>query len=197
MKKKLISALAFTFAMAMTITAHATPVQMENGDIFDADYYAATNPDVVAALGIDAEALYNHYLLCGKAEGRPGYDTAATGSNIIETEGYILALKDSLPLTVTSKDGKRSAIVNSLTFTDKKLSEGVYRLNYELTFSSLSENVFPYNRQYVDLNFYDAEGVFRGRTMVMLNGATENIAKGIVYNYNLTPGAYVVEIVPH
>lgn len=39
-------------------------------DNFDAAYYAATYPDVRAALGNDATALYNHYLTYGKAEGR-------------------------------------------------------------------------------------------------------------------------------
>ena len=39
-------------------------------DWFDADYYAANNSDVVAALGSSKEALYNHYVNHGKAEGR-------------------------------------------------------------------------------------------------------------------------------
>lgn len=43
------------------------PVSFEE---FDAAYYAANNPDVVAAFGSEPEALYNHYLLCGAAEGR-------------------------------------------------------------------------------------------------------------------------------
>lgn len=39
-------------------------------DWFDASYYAANNSDVVAALGNSADALYNHYVNHGKAEGR-------------------------------------------------------------------------------------------------------------------------------
>ena len=39
-------------------------------DWFDADYYAANNSDVVAAVGSSKEALYNHYINHGKAEGR-------------------------------------------------------------------------------------------------------------------------------
>lgn len=39
-------------------------------DNFDAEYYAATYPDVRAAFGNDAAALYNHYITYGKAEGR-------------------------------------------------------------------------------------------------------------------------------
>ena len=39
-------------------------------DWFDAEFYASKNPDVVNALGSSAEALYNHYVTCGKSEGR-------------------------------------------------------------------------------------------------------------------------------
>lgn len=37
---------------------------------FDAEFYAATYPDVVAVFGNSPEALYKHYLDYGKAEGR-------------------------------------------------------------------------------------------------------------------------------
>lgn len=37
---------------------------------FDADYYAKTYPDVVSVVGTDRDALYNHYVTHGKAEGR-------------------------------------------------------------------------------------------------------------------------------
>lgn len=39
-------------------------------DNFDAKYYAETYPDVKAAFGNDATALYNHYINFGKKEGR-------------------------------------------------------------------------------------------------------------------------------
>jgi hypothetical protein len=39
-------------------------------DWFDASFYASQYPDVVNALGNSAEALYNHYVNCGKSEGR-------------------------------------------------------------------------------------------------------------------------------
>lgn len=37
---------------------------------FDAEYYAANNPDVVAALGNDADVLLQHYITSGQYEGR-------------------------------------------------------------------------------------------------------------------------------
>lgn len=40
------------------------------GTVFDAEYYAETYPDLQAVFGNDAEALYNHYVMFGRAEGR-------------------------------------------------------------------------------------------------------------------------------
>lgn len=40
---------------------------------FDAGYYAANNPDVVAVLGTDAEALWQHYVTAGWVEGRKAH----------------------------------------------------------------------------------------------------------------------------
>ena len=59
------------------MTAFAAPETMKDGTIFDADYYAQHNPDVVAALGTNHDALYNHYEKHGKAEGRQSHMMAA------------------------------------------------------------------------------------------------------------------------
>lgn len=49
---------------------------------FDPSYYAATYPDVVAVLGTDPQALYNHYLTYGIQEGRTPYAGAAPGISV-------------------------------------------------------------------------------------------------------------------
>lgn len=46
---------------------------------FDPIYYAQTYPDVAAALGTDATALYNHYVNFGQKEGRIPYAGAQPG----------------------------------------------------------------------------------------------------------------------
>ncbi len=49
----------------------STNTQAAAGDeLFDAEYYASMNPDVVKAVGTSKEALYQHYINYGKAEGR-------------------------------------------------------------------------------------------------------------------------------
>ena len=45
-------------------------VALPDGTVFDPQFYAAANPDVLAALGTDAGLLYMHYMNCGMAEGR-------------------------------------------------------------------------------------------------------------------------------
>ena len=55
-----------------TTTATATTSTAASNSDFDAAYYAATYPDVVAALGNNPDTLYQHWTLFGKSEGRRG-----------------------------------------------------------------------------------------------------------------------------
>lgn len=68
-----------------TITAFAAPSVMSDGGMFDAQYYAKMNPDVVKALGNDPEVLYQHYLKYGKAEGRKPYDPSENTAAVTKT----------------------------------------------------------------------------------------------------------------
>lgn len=60
-----LTTLALT--MAIPTTASAAPAPVPDGTLFDAEYYAEQNPDVVAVYGIN---MYKHWLEYGKAEGR-------------------------------------------------------------------------------------------------------------------------------
>ena len=77
MKKKHLWETAALFIllafMLLPAKAMAAPQQMPDGNVFDAEYYAQQNPDVVAVLGTDPALLYRHYLTCGKTEGRLPY----------------------------------------------------------------------------------------------------------------------------
>ena len=57
----------------------AAPVPMADGGLFDAQFYAQSYPDVVAVVGTDANWLYLHYVLAGKAEGRLPYAPGSAG----------------------------------------------------------------------------------------------------------------------
>ena len=58
--------IAVTFLLSASLNVSAAGVR----DIFDAELYAQTYPDLAVAFGHDEEALYQHYISCGIAEGR-------------------------------------------------------------------------------------------------------------------------------
>ena len=73
MKKAIATLITVGSFLTSSLTALAAPETMPDGNIFDAEYYAQKNPDVVAAFGTDTNMLYKHYLVSGKAEGRKPY----------------------------------------------------------------------------------------------------------------------------
>lgn len=75
MKKALLTMLTVAAVTGSSLTVFAAPETMPDGTLFDAEYYAQTYPDVAAVFGTDKEALYNHYVTLGKAEGRNAYDS--------------------------------------------------------------------------------------------------------------------------
>lgn len=61
------------------IPADAKTITLQDGTIFDSNFYADTYPDLKAALGYNFDALLNHYCLYGKSEGRVASFEALTG----------------------------------------------------------------------------------------------------------------------
>lgn len=89
MKKNWIAGVGMVFLTVAisSNTAYAAPKTMPDGNTFDAEFYAATYPDVAAVYGNNETLLYQHYLLCGKAEGRLPYaqgagNGIAVGNNV-------------------------------------------------------------------------------------------------------------------
>ena len=77
MKKKAMAVVLMTsMVIGSSLTVCAAPEIMADGTVFDAEYYAQMYPDVVAALGTDADAMYQHYVTFGQYEGRQAYDGA-------------------------------------------------------------------------------------------------------------------------
>ena len=71
MKKRLMCfMLSAILLVGSGLSVSAAPQKMKDGTIFDPEYYAEQNPDVVAAMGKGTKALYRHYVNHGKAEGR-------------------------------------------------------------------------------------------------------------------------------
>ena len=88
MKKKvrrtIVTALSIAVIAGSSLTAYAAPEVMPDGTTFDAEFYAANNPDVVAAYGTDTAALYRHYVEFGKAEGRKAVSNTVTDQKALD-----------------------------------------------------------------------------------------------------------------
>ena len=69
-KFPVLLALCMLFAVVPAKTASAAPKTMPDGTVFDARYYADSYADVKAAFGYDEDALWQHYSVYGKSEGR-------------------------------------------------------------------------------------------------------------------------------
>ncbi len=102
MKKALLSFSAALIALVAVFGAsfsvQAAPVTMPDGTVFDAEYYAASNPDVVAAFGNNSDIMYVHYVLFGKAEGRlavaPGSAAPSATSGSFDAAYYAARYPD-------------------------------------------------------------------------------------------------------
>lgn len=88
MKKRMSVIVAVVIMLFSSITAYAAPKTMPDGQLFDAEFYANTYPDVKAALGTDEATLYNHYVSFGKAEGRLPYANASAPVAAAPTVSY-------------------------------------------------------------------------------------------------------------
>lgn len=81
-KGKLIAIVGMALVMGSAFPVSAA----ESLADFDHQIYADTYPDLKAAFGYDAVALYNHYVTNGKAEGRVAVFTAAATAQPTQTD---------------------------------------------------------------------------------------------------------------
>jgi len=109
-RRMLLALLSGLLGLSSTITVLASPRTMPDGTVFDSEYYAQTNPDVAAACGTDENALYQHYLTYGKAEGRKPYsDSAENTAPQIESRVHLLTTE--LPVFPAETTARNNALV--------------------------------------------------------------------------------------
>jgi len=100
MRKNIIGLLVTQMIILIGIMAYSgTEVRaavktMDDGEKFDATYYATSYPDVVAVLGKTEKALYSHYKLYGKSEGRLPYAGASAGTGAFDAAYYAARYPD-------------------------------------------------------------------------------------------------------
>lgn len=143
MKKKTIAAvLAISMVTGSSLTVCAAPKTMEDGTVFDAEYYAQMYPDVVAELGTEESALYQHYVIFGRSEGRQSVNPAASASVTINSFDTLLeqaylsyTTNDMSALLALNTNPVMEALADQLTAagTDRyvhQLSDGTYAMAY-------------------------------------------------------------------
>ena len=104
MRKRIGMLLIALLALSVSIPADAKTVTLDNGQVFDSDYYAETYPDVKAAFGTNFDLLLKHYKEYGIKEGRkPSADaTVAKPTGLVSIDK--LANKKSLKKKCTDKE---------------------------------------------------------------------------------------------
>ena len=83
--KSLVALILCICCVTQGMTVYAAPEVMPDGELFDAEFYAATYPDVAAVFGTDPAMLYWHYVVAGKAEGRLPYAAAQATQPVQQT----------------------------------------------------------------------------------------------------------------
>jgi len=78
MKKKILITALTIMLFGSTLPVYAAPQYMQDGAVFDAEWYLEQNPDIAAAFpaNVSPETLYQHYLMFGIKEGRTPYNIA-------------------------------------------------------------------------------------------------------------------------
>lgn len=78
MKKKILITALTVMLFGSALPVYAAPQYMEDGAVFDAEWYLEQNPDIAAAFpaNVSPEILYQHYLIFGIKEGRTPYNIA-------------------------------------------------------------------------------------------------------------------------
>ena len=118
MKRKLaLSMITTVMVLSSSITALAAPEPLQvNGEtiLFDYEYYAENNADVVAIYGMDKDALALHYVTSGLNEGRLPY---APGTDI---SAYQQALEKK---TLKKKEYYKNGVLEWERFYDEQENE--------------------------------------------------------------------------
>ena len=107
MKKVMIIITSLVLTLGCIVSVYAAPKTMKNGDIFDAEVYAALYPDVVAVNGTSESKLYSHYQKYGKKEGRIAYIPTPTVLSATPTV-------TPAPNPVTVATTEQQQVINSL-----------------------------------------------------------------------------------
>lgn len=110
MKRKLLAMLAAVCCITSTMSVQAAPETMSDGTVFDAEYYAENNLDVVKVYGTKKSSLYSHYVTYGRSEGRLPADAAVVSEDNVEQILNILVDKQAYSAEVSGSYEKNAKL---------------------------------------------------------------------------------------
>lgn len=158
LKRSILAILTAAMTFGLSMTAYAAPRNMPDGQLFDAELYAQLYPDVVAVLGTDETALYNHYVNNGKAEGRIPYNLNDLNIRLQFWSDYEvldnnIILQQPLQLQFLVPDG--------LNVTQQELRANLT----DDSIIAMAQQVLPTGTQWGDETWYDTVSDVSGRNI--------------------------------
>lgn len=131
LKRSMLKRFTAIATAVIIVAGSGNPIQARAAEKFDPVFYAAAYADVAAVFGTDAEALYNHYITFGQAEGRIPYAGAAAG----ETVDGIVAPATVAAETPTVTDATVNGIVpidklQNYASLKKKMTDDEFQMAY-------------------------------------------------------------------
>jgi hypothetical protein len=154
-------------------TAFAQVKTMSDGTQFDAEYYAAQNPDVVAACGNNETALFQHYVQFGKAEGRAPFANGTAGTPVAASANSI---KDQVAALGITYDPSRDSQINLAGFAQRPFGKEFTRGDYTndpLYYEFAKE--FVSNKGLVRYNDYVGKTYFGDKDLTYLTNVLSNL----------------------
>lgn len=126
---KILSGILLSTLMIIlcSTAAFAAPKYMPDGTVFDAEYYALNNPDVVSVYGTDEGKLYQHYLNYGKKQKRWPFDVMtlpeALRASVLESinKGQGAVVGQTASSTLTAAYGTTGSTSSSSSMSDSQL----------------------------------------------------------------------------
>lgn len=184
MVKRIVSILlTVLLTVGVCNTVKAAPKTMKNGDIFDAEVYAALYPDVVAAYGTSETKLYNHYKTYGKKEGR--IPCLPNANQVITQDQSQQKIVQAQKMVDTSLIGKSQQYIQCVTLLNSCNDIWTLDKNYYLL-TDLANSV-PTDKERIELNGNGIKnGLIKTKRSMLENAA--KLSNGAVPTM---PGCYI------
>jgi hypothetical protein len=144
-KKVLCTILGLTLTLGMGITSMAAPVAVEGGGVFDADYYAENNPDVVTALGTDFSALWQHFTIFGVGEGRLPFAIGTDWESVLQNGPFQTLTTTQAVTTDTTTTATTDTTTTTTPVEEKTETTQTTQTTTTSTVSNIDDLIGSYN----------------------------------------------------